>query len=133
MSGETLDKLTENLSKVDELRERLTRVMTQRSTHNAALDGPNQELFGKAATAYWQDAIHNPAKLIEQQMGYWSKTMAHFVEAQKALTQGGMSAPEDTGPTDRARGPPLCQPDVEPSPLFQLRQTTVPDQFGSTA
>ena len=78
MSGETLDKLTENLSKVDELRERLTRVMTQRSTHNAALDGPNQELFGKAATAYWQDAIHNPAKLIEQQMGYWSKTMAHF-------------------------------------------------------
>tara|TARA_R110000764_G_scaffold188350_1_gene273709 strand:- start:8745 stop:10550 length:1806 start_codon:yes stop_codon:yes gene_type:complete len=107
IAGETLDKLTENLSKVDELRERLSRVMTQRSTHNAALDGPNQELFGKAATAYWQDAIHNPAKLIEQQMGYWAKTMAHFVEAQQALTQKGMSAPEDTGPTDRRFANPM--------------------------
>ncbi|MCR8827966.1 PHA/PHB synthase family protein [Pseudosulfitobacter koreensis] len=107
LSVETIDKLTENLAKVEELRERLTHVMTHRSTHNAALDGPNQELFGKAATAYWQDAVHNPAKLIEQQMGYWSKTMAHFVEAQKALTQHGLSAPEDTGPADRRFANPM--------------------------
>ncbi len=107
LSGETIDKLTENLAKVEELRERLTHVMTHRSKHNAALDGPNQELFTKAATAYWQDAVHNPAKLIEQQMGYWSKTMAHFVEAQKALTNKGMSAPEDTGPADRRFANPM--------------------------
>ncbi|UOA26460.1 class I poly(R)-hydroxyalkanoic acid synthase [Pseudosulfitobacter sp. DSM 107133] len=109
LTGETIDKLTENLARVDELRERLSRVMTHRSTHNAALDGPNQELFGKAATAYWQEAIHNPAKLIEQQMGYWSKTMAHFVEAQQALTQKGLAAPEDAGPTDRRFANPMWQ------------------------
>ncbi|MEO0390794.1 MAG: class I poly(R)-hydroxyalkanoic acid synthase [Pseudomonadota bacterium] len=105
--AENLEKLEENLQHVEALRERLARVMTHRSTHNAALDGPNQELFSKAATAMWQDALHNPAKLIEQQMGYWSKTVTHFVEAQQALAQGKLQAPPDPGPRDRRFANPL--------------------------
>jgi len=105
--AENLEKLTENLEKVEALRERLTAVMTHRSTHNPALDGPNQELFTKAATAYWHEALHNPAKLIEHQMGYWQRTVTHFVEAQQALAQGKLQAPEDKGPRDRRFANPL--------------------------
>ncbi|MEL7099603.1 MAG: class I poly(R)-hydroxyalkanoic acid synthase [Pseudomonadota bacterium] len=105
--AENLDKLTENLGKVEALRERLTAVMTHRSTHNPALDGPNQELFTKATAAYWQEALHNPAKLIEHQMEYWQRTVTHFVEAQQALAQGKLQAPENSGPRDRRFSNPL--------------------------
>jgi len=105
--AENLEKLEENLQKVEGLRDRLTRVMSHRSTHHPALDGPNQELFTKAATAMWQDALTNPAKLIEQQMGYWSKTVTHFVEAQQALAKGTLSAPADPGPKDRRFANPM--------------------------
>lgn len=107
ISGESLEKLAHNLTQVEDLRIRLAEVMTQRSTHNPALDGPNQALFTSAVTTYWQEALHNPAKLIEQQMGYWSKTMAHFIEAQQTLAAGRLNAPEDTGPQDRRFANPL--------------------------
>ena len=38
VTGENLDKLNTNLRKVEELSQRLTQVMTHRSTHNAALE-----------------------------------------------------------------------------------------------
>ena len=60
-AGEALERMTENLKKVEELSERLQRVLTNRQTHNPALDGPNQELFGRAAQAYWAEAVNNPA------------------------------------------------------------------------
>ncbi|MEM8576300.1 MAG: class I poly(R)-hydroxyalkanoic acid synthase [Pseudomonadota bacterium] len=105
--AQNLEKLEENLEKVEHLRERLAKVMSHRSTHNPALDGPNQELFAKAATAMWQDALHNPAKLIEQQMGYWQATVTHFVEAQQALAKGKLQAPADPGPQDRRFANPM--------------------------
>lgn len=106
-SGETLEKMTENLKKVEELSERLQRVLTNRQTHNPALDGPNQELFGRAAQAYWAEAVNNPAKIFEHQMAYWSDTMKQFVEAQHELTKGKLTAPEDPGPSDRRFSNPL--------------------------
>ena len=59
-SAASVTRLTQNLSKVDELRQRLTHVLTHRSTHQAALDAPNQELFAKAAQSYMQEAMTNP-------------------------------------------------------------------------
>ncbi|MEO0937302.1 MAG: class I poly(R)-hydroxyalkanoic acid synthase [Pseudomonadota bacterium] len=105
--AENLEKLTENLAKVEALRERLTHVMTHRSTHNPALDAPNHGLFAKGAMAYWQEAMHNPAKLIEHQMDYWQKTVTHFVEAQQVLAQGKLQAPPDDTPHDRRFSNPL--------------------------
>ncbi|MDW4499640.1 class I poly(R)-hydroxyalkanoic acid synthase [Sulfitobacter sp. D35] len=99
--------MTENLKKVEELTERLQRVLTNRQPHNPALDGPNQELFGRAAQAYWAEAINNPARVIERQMSYWSDTMKHFVEAQQTLAKGRLAAPEDPGPKDRRFANPL--------------------------
>ncbi|MEO0379529.1 MAG: class I poly(R)-hydroxyalkanoic acid synthase [Pseudomonadota bacterium] len=107
VSGENLDKLNTNLKKVEELTQRLSHVMSHRSMHNAALDGPNQELFTKAATAYWSEALRDPAKVLEHQLQFWSKSVTHFVEAQQALASGKLQAPTDPGPKDRRFANPL--------------------------
>ncbi|WP_295314580.1 class I poly(R)-hydroxyalkanoic acid synthase [Roseobacter sp.] len=104
---ENLERMTRNLKKVEELSERLHRVMTNRKGHNPSLDAPNQELFGKAALAYWSEMINNPAKVLEHQMDYWSGTMKHFVEAQQTLAKGKLEAPQDPGPRDRRFANPL--------------------------
>lgn len=97
----SMARMTENLSKVDALRERLTHVLANRHTHQSSLDAPNKELFAKAGKAYFQEAISNPAKLIEHQLAFWSKSVTHFVEAQQAFTKGNLAAPEDRTGTDR--------------------------------
>ncbi|AXI43015.1 class I poly(R)-hydroxyalkanoic acid synthase [Sulfitobacter sp. SK011] len=99
----SLSRMAENLKKVEALTERLTQVMSHRQTHQQALDGPNQELFAKASQSYLSEAMQNPAKLMEHQMGYWTKTITHFMEAQQAMSKGDLSAPEDTTSTDDRR------------------------------
>lgn len=102
-----MGRLAENLKKVEELTERLTKVLANRQTHQQALDGPNQRLFAKAAESYLTEAINNPAKLMEQQMGYWAKTVSHFVEAQQALTKAAFNENGDRKITDRRFTNPL--------------------------
>ncbi|MEM6887226.1 MAG: class I poly(R)-hydroxyalkanoic acid synthase [Pseudomonadota bacterium] len=101
ISGENLEKMTKNLKKVEELSDRLQRILATKTTHNRDLDGPNQQLFGRAAQAYWAEAVSNPAKVLENQMAYWSETITHFIEAQQVLAKGKLAAPEDPGPSDR--------------------------------
>lgn len=102
-------RMAENLKKVEQLTERLSQVMTHRTTHQPALDGPNQQLFAKAAQAYMAEAIQNPAKLMEHQIGYWSQTVTHFMEAQQALAKGKFEAPEDRTGKDRRFANPLWE------------------------
>ena len=106
-SSKAQERMEENLRKVEALGARLSQIMVGRDTHQASLDGPNQELFTKAATSYWTEAVQNPAKMIEQQVSYWSKSVSHFVEAQQALAKGKLAAPEDTAPEDRRFANPL--------------------------
>ena len=107
MSGEHLDRLTENLKKVESLTTRLMEVMSRKTSHNPGLNAPDQELFARAATAYWSGALQNPAKLLEHQIEFWGKSVKHFAEAQQALAQGKLTAPEDPGPSDRRFTNPL--------------------------
>ena len=107
ISAEHFEHLTENLRKVEELSKRLIDVVSNKTGHNPALDGPNQELYAKAATAFWAEAVQNPAKIIENQIDYWSKSVLHFVEAQQALARGKLQAPENPGPKDRRFSNPL--------------------------
>ncbi|WP_428928762.1 PHA/PHB synthase family protein [Marinibacterium sp. SX1] len=95
------------MRRVEDLSHRLIDVMAHRKIHNPALDAPNQDLFAKAAAAYWTEAIQDPAKIIEHQIRYWSKSVLHFVEAQQALAKGRIAAPEDPGPRDRRFSNPL--------------------------
>lgn len=107
MSGEHFERLTENLSKVETLSQRLIEALSRKTSHNRALDAPNHDLFAKAATAYWTEAIQNPAKILEIQLNYWSDSVKHFVEAQQALARGKLQAPEDPGPKDPRFANPL--------------------------
>ncbi len=106
-SSKAQERMEENLRKVEALGARLSQIMVGRDTHQASLDGPNQELFAKAAASYWTEAVQNPAKMIEQQVSYWSKSVGHFMEAQQALAKGKLAAPEDTSPEDRRFANPL--------------------------
>lgn len=107
LSGEHIERLTENLGKIEMLSKRLMEVMTNKTSHNPALNGPRQDLFAKAATAYWSEAMQNPSKMIQQQVEYWGKSVKHYAEAQETLAKGKFQAPEDPGPRDRRFANPL--------------------------
>ncbi len=106
LTGEHFERLKENMTKVEELSKRLVEIMSGKNPHHPALDGPNQDLFAKAATAYWADAAQNPAKLWEQQIEFWGKTVMNFAEAQKSLTSGGIETGEEA-PKDRRFANPM--------------------------
>lgn len=102
-----LARLSENLKKIEELSLRLTGALAQQKAHDAALDGPGQELMMQAASAYLSTLMQNPAKIIEQQVSYWGKTLAHYAQAQRALASGELRAPPDPTPQDRRFSNPL--------------------------
>ena len=104
---ENMDRLSANLAKVEELSKRLIAAMSNRKAANPTLNSPDQEVFMNAATSYWQQMSHNPAKLFESQLEFWGKSVKHFIEAQQVLAQGKLEAPEDPTPTDRRFANPL--------------------------
>jgi polyhydroxyalkanoate synthase len=81
--------------------------MSHKRQIDPSLQGPNQDLFVKAASAYMADMVANPAKILEHQIAYWGKSLKHYVEAQQTLTEGALVAPADTAPTDRRFSNPL--------------------------
>ncbi|NCO86388.1 MAG: class I poly(R)-hydroxyalkanoic acid synthase [Rhodobacterales bacterium] len=105
--GKSLEKLDANLARLEELTQRMLAAMSQARQVPTSLQGPNHELYAKAATALWADMMHNPAKMIEQQVGYWGKTLKHYVEAQQVLAQGRLAPPSDPTPRDRRFSNPL--------------------------
>ncbi|SDW57619.1 polyhydroxyalkanoate synthase [Ruegeria halocynthiae] len=115
LTEEHIERLKENMGKVEELSKRLVEVMASKTPHTAALDGPNQELFAKAATAYWAEAMQNPAKLLERQIEYWGKSVLNFAEAQKALTSD-----EDGEPKTQVTDKRFSNPMWESNPYFRL-------------
>jgi polyhydroxyalkanoate synthase len=102
-----LDRLTANLARVEELSARLIAALGRKRQADAALHGPNQEVYVKAAAAYLAEMMQNPAKIVEHQVSYWGKTLKHYVEAQHALASGELKAPADPGPSDKRFANPL--------------------------
>ena len=100
-AGQNVAKLEANLARVEELTQRLLKVMGQGRTVAPSLQGPSQDLYVKAATGYMTEMMHNPAKLIEHQLEFWGKSVKHYVEAQHLLAQGKLEAPTDETPKDR--------------------------------
>ena len=99
--------LNANLARMEALTERLMKAFAARKTADAALSGPSQEVYLKAANAYVAEMMQNPAKILEQQVGFWAKTLKHYVAAQQPLIHGEFKAPADTGPKDRRFSNPL--------------------------
>ncbi|MCH2251180.1 MAG: class I poly(R)-hydroxyalkanoic acid synthase, partial [Cognatishimia sp.] len=104
-----LDKMSNNLKRVEELSQRLIEVMAHHQPMRKSLTGPNEDVFSNAATAYWAKAMENPGAIFEQQMAFWGKSVKHFVEAQHMFAQGKFEPPADNTPQDRRFANPLWQ------------------------
>ncbi|MEY8801846.1 PHA/PHB synthase family protein [Leisingera sp. XS_AS12] len=115
-NSESIEKLAKNMARVEELSKRLADVMAQKVPHNPALDGPNQELYARAATAYWSQIMQNPAKLLEQQIAFWGKSVLNFAEAQQALT----APPEGSEAQDNDRDRRFANPLWDNNPYFHF-------------
>lgn len=109
VEADKLARLNANLAKVEELTQRLVAAMAHKRTIDASLQGPSDELFLKAATAYMAEMMNNPAKIIENQVSYWGKSLKHYVEAQNLLAKGKLEAPPDPTPKDRRFSNPLWE------------------------
>ena len=108
--GESLERLNQNLSRMEDLSKRLVAALSARKPGDAGLEGPGQDLMLKAGMAVWQEALTNPGKLMERQVQYWSQTLTQYMELQKELAQGHFALPaEDTPPEDKRFANPLWQ------------------------
>ncbi|MCG6904731.1 MAG: class I poly(R)-hydroxyalkanoic acid synthase [Rhodobacter sp.] len=111
-TGQNLDQLNNNLAKIEQLSQRLVVALAQKRQVDPKLQGPSQDLYAKAATAYVSEIMANPAKMLETQVSYWGKTLEHFIAAQQALAQGAFEAPEaaaDETPEDKRFSNPMWQ------------------------
>ncbi|MDJ1017986.1 MAG: class I poly(R)-hydroxyalkanoic acid synthase, partial [Paracoccaceae bacterium] len=108
-TAENLDRLNENLAKIEALSQRLVAAISQKKPRNPGLQGPGQDLYMKAAAAYMAEMMANPSKLLEHQIGYWGKALKHYIDAQQQLAHGKFEPPEDTGPADRRFKDPLWE------------------------
>jgi len=95
VAGENVEKLNENLAKVEQLSQRLIQALAARKPANPTLNAPSQELFSKAASSYWTEMFENPGKIYEQQLEYWGKSVRHFMEAQQMLVRGEVAEQDD--------------------------------------
>ncbi len=108
-ASEEATQLNANLARVEELSQRLVQALGRHRPVRPALQGPGQDLYMKAAAAYIAEMMANPSKIIEHQIGYWGKSLKHYVEAQQKLAQGKLEAPEDRSPKDRRFSNPLWE------------------------
>ncbi|MFC3053009.1 PHA/PHB synthase family protein [Kordiimonas pumila] len=90
-------KLKANFEKLDELTKRLVDAIGQKEPSNLDIPTPSSEFYSKAMMAYFSEVLDNPAKLIEQQVGYWQESVNAWAEAQSRLfskeDQGTPSTP----------------------------------------
>ncbi|MEP3345418.1 MAG: class I poly(R)-hydroxyalkanoic acid synthase [Litoreibacter sp.] len=100
-AAEKLERLNENLAKMDELSKRLVAAMGKKKSADHGLQAPGQEVYVQAVAAYMAEMMNNPSKILEQQVNYWGKSLKHYVDAQQQLANGKIEPPEDKGPSDR--------------------------------
>jgi polyhydroxyalkanoate synthase len=106
--GENLERLNENLAKIEDLSKRLVAALSARKPGDAGLEGPGQDLMMKAGMAMWQEALTNPAKMMERQAQYWGQALTQYMEVQKELAQGHLTLEEaDDIPGDKRFANPL--------------------------
>lgn len=118
VAGENVEKLNENLAKVEQLSQRLIQALAARKPANPTLNAPSQELFSKAASSYWTEMFENPGKIYEQQLEYWGKSVRHFMEAQQMLVRGEVAETED-GPDPLAGDKRFANPLWNSHPYFK--------------
>ena len=115
-NSDNLEKLEANIARLEVLNARLVAAMGCKKLPRSSLEGPGQDLYMKAAAAYLAEMMQNPAKLLEHQVGYWGKSLKHYLEAQQKLAEGKFEAPDDTGPKDKR----FANPAWDSNPYFNF-------------
>ncbi|WP_370251044.1 class I poly(R)-hydroxyalkanoic acid synthase, partial [Nioella sp.] len=108
--GENLERLNANLAKMEELSKRMVNALAKKEgMDDPGLSGPGGDLYLKASSAFLNDMMTNPSKLMGQQVAYWSKALENFIETQQALATGTFEMPEDDedAPKDRRFSNPM--------------------------
>ncbi len=85
--------LSNNLKRLEELTNRLVAAVAGKEPQKGELQGPDAALYSKAASAWMGEAMRDPSKLIEQQVGYWGETLKYWSEAQNTLLAGEAKPP----------------------------------------
>ncbi len=114
-----LQKLNENLQKVEELTQRLVRAIASRNPAKSQLNAPSQELFAKAQASYLSEFMENPGKLYEQQLQFWGHSVRNFFEAQQAMLQGDLPPDEEAQPDPLENDPRFANPMWRANPYFR--------------
>ena len=97
---ENVEVLNANLAKIEELSQRFVSALSHKKSIHPGLQAPGQDLYLKAATAYFAEMMSHPSKILENQVGYWGKALTHYIDAQHSLLSGKLEPPENTGPSD---------------------------------
>ena len=112
------ERLAQNMARIEELTQRLVAAMASRGPVNPQLAAPGPDLYARAASAYWAEWIKNPARLVEQQVEYWGKTFAHYVEAQQNLARGKAAPPSGHDGAARTADRRFANPLWDTHPYF---------------
>ncbi|WP_101067312.1 PHA/PHB synthase family protein [Roseovarius salinarum] len=104
-----LEKLNENLARVEQLSQRLIAALASKNPPKSTLNSPSQELFAKAATNYWTEMLENPGRMFENQLEYWAQSVRHFMDAQQMMVQGTAPESAEDAPEDKRFSNPLWQ------------------------
>ena len=109
------EKLQENLSKINELTQRMVAAMAERKDHPMGLDSPDHQFYAKAAASYFAELMSDPSRIIEAQVGYWSESLKNWSEIQQQIAAG--DPPEEAKPSKDRR---FKNEQWETNPYFNL-------------
>jgi len=106
-AGHEMEKLTSNIQKIEVLSARLAAALSNKKPLNSALQGPESDLYMKAASAYWSEMLSNPSKILENQLELWGKSLQFYADAQSMITQGKFEMSDEDMPKDRRFSNPM--------------------------
>jgi polyhydroxyalkanoate synthase len=78
-------KQRETAERLQALTTRLMFALSRRKAPNPGIEAPGPDLYFKMATAWWSNALSNPAKAMGQQSGFWENSMRAYIDALKTL------------------------------------------------
>ncbi|UWQ23052.1 alpha/beta hydrolase [Jannaschia sp. W003] len=116
---------------MDGLTKRLVAALASREQSDPGLQGPGPDVYAKAMAAYWSEMARNPAKMIEQQVGYWGESLRHAMAAQQAMLRG--ESPKDELPADKRFKDPVWRDNPWFSHLrqqYQISADAIRDMVG---
>lgn len=107
--------LEKNLSKINDLTQRMVAAMSDRKAHSPALESPDYHFYAKAAAAYFAEMMSDPSRIIEAQVGYWTQSLKNWSEIQQQIATGQFE--DDAEPSTDKR---FQNPNWDKNPYFKL-------------